>query len=297
MAARGGALTPRGSLAGAALLTAPALLLYLLVLLVPLGMVAALSFQGFDVGRGGILPEYSLGNYADLAGDSVFHEALLRTLRVAALTTGLCVLLGVPEALVIQRLRPRWRGFVLLAVLGPLLVSVVVRTFGWMVLLGDAGLVNRAAEALGLPGAPYRLMYTEGAVVAGLVHVMVPFVVLSVWASLQRFDPALARAAGSLGAGPLTTFRRVVWPAILPGVLGGAVVVFCLSASAFATPHLLGGRRLKVVATLTYGEFLNTLNWPLGAAIAVCLLATILAVSVLWTRLVERPVLRRLGAA
>ena len=164
-----------------------------------------------------------------------------------------------------------------------------------MVLLGTNGLVNDALVAIGIPGAPFRLMFTELAIVIGLVHVMVPLVVLSVWASLGRLDPALARAAESLGAGRLTTFRRVILPNIMPGVLGGALMVFCLSASAFATPAMLGGKRLRVVASMAYNEFLNTLNWPLGAAIAVLLLIAILLCTLLWTRLVERRALRRLG--
>jgi putative spermidine/putrescine transport system permease protein len=209
----------------------------------------------------------------------------------------ICLVLGVPEAWIIHRMAPPWRGFMLLLVVGPLLVSVVVRTFGWMVLLGTGGLLNKALVALGVPGAPFRLLFTEFAMILGLVHVMVPLMVLSVWASLGRLDPALAKAAEGLGAGRFTIFRRVVLPNIMPGVLGGALMVFCLSASAFATPAILGGKRLKVVTTMAYNEFLNTLNWPLGAALATLLLLAILVATLLWSRLVERPALRRLGGA
>ena len=188
---------------------------------------------------------------------------------------------------------PRWRGLMLLAVIGPLLVSVVVRNFGWMVLLGGNGLVNGALVALRVPGAPFRLMFTEFAVVVGLVHVMVPLVVLSVWASLGRLNPSLERAATSLGAGRMTVFRRIVLPNIMPGVTAGALMVFCLSASAFATPDMLGGKRLKVVSTMTYNEFLNTLNWPLGSALATVLMGAILLTTLLWTRFVEARALRR----
>lgn len=278
------------------LLSLPALLALGGALLLPLLGVAVLSFQGFDFDTG-ITPGWSLANYAELARDSLFHEALARTFRIALIVTALCVLLGVPEAWIIHRMAPRWRGLMLLVVVGPLLVSVVVRTFGWMVLLGTNGLLNQAMLALGIPGAPFRMMFTEFAIILGLVHVMVPLVVLSVWASLGRLDPALLRAAESLGASKAAAFRRVVLPNIMPGMLGGALMVFCLSASAFATPAMLGGKRLKVVASMTYTEFLNTLNWPLGAAIAVLLLLAILAATLLWTRLVERPALRRLGAA
>ena len=281
-------------LASPLLLTLPSGLVYALVLLLPLIGVAVLSLQGFDFDKG-ILPRWNLANYADLATDSLFREVLERTFRLSLVTTAICLLIGVPEAWIVHRMAPRWRGLMLLVVVGPLLVSVVVRTFGWMVLLGTNGLINDALVAIGIPGAPFRLMFTELAIVIGLVHVMVPLVVLSVWASLGRLDPALARAAESLGAGRLTTFRRVILPNIMPGVLGGALMVFCLSASAFATPAMLGGKRLRVVASMAYNEFLNTLNWPLGAAIAVLLLIAILLCTLLWTRLVERRALRRLG--
>jgi len=277
-------------------LMAPSTIVYALVLLAPIASVVALSLQGFDFGRG-ILPRWDLANYVDLATDPLFHEVLARTFRVAAIVTAICLAIGVPEAWIMHRMAPRWRGLMLLVVLGPLLVSVVVRTFGWMVLLGSNGLVNQALEAIGVPGAPFRMMFTEFAIVLGLVHVMVPLVVLTVWASLGRLDPALGRAAESLGAATFTVFRRVVLPNIMPGVLGGALMVFCLSASAFATPAMLGGRRLKVVASMAYNEFLNTLNWPLGAAIATLLLAAILLATLLWTRFVERRALRRLGVA
>ena len=277
-----------------ALLAAPSALVYAMTLLLPLVGVLLLSLHAFDFDKG-VMPGMGLANYRDLLTDALFQEALLRTFRIAILTTAICLAVGVPEAWIIYRMAPRWRGLMLLAVIGPLLVSVVVRNFGWMVLLGGNGLVNEALVALHVPDAPFRLMFTEFAVVVGLVHVMVPLVVLSVWASLGRLDPYLERAATSLGAGRVTVFRRVVLPNIMPGIMAGALMVFCLSASAFATPDMLGGKRLKVVSSMTYNEFLNTLNWPLGSALATVLMAAILLTTLLWTRLVEARALRRLA--
>ncbi|MHC2104066.1 ABC transporter permease [Methylobacterium sp. CM6246] len=277
-----------------ALLAAPSLVVYAGALLLPLGGVLLLSLHGFDFEKG-ILPGWGLENYRDLLTDSLFAESLLRTLRIALWTTAICLLVGVPEAWIIYRMAPHWRGAMLLIVVGPLLVSVVVRNFGWMVLLGTTGLVNQVLTILGVPGAPFRLMFTELAVVIGLVHVMVPLVVLSVWASLGRLDPVLERAAFSLGASRLTVFRRVVLPNVMPGIMAGALMVFCLSASAFATPAMLGGKRLKVVSSMTYNEFLNTLNWPLGAALATLLMVAILTATLIWTRFVETRAMRRLG--
>ena len=277
-----------------ALLAAPSALVYAVTLLLPLVGVLVLSLHAFDFDKG-VLPGLGLANYRDLLTDALFHEALLRTFRVAVLTTAICLAIGVPEAWIIHRMAPRWRGPMLLLTVGPLLVSVVVRNVGWMVLLGGNGFVNGAMVALHVPGAPFRLMFTEFAIVLGLVHVMVPLVVLSVWASLGRLDPALERAATSLGAGRVTAFRRIVLPNVMPGVTAGALMVFCLSASAFATPDMLGGKRLKVVSSMTYNEFLNTLNWPLGSALATVLMLAILLTTLLWTRLVEGRALRRLG--
>ena len=141
---------------------------------------------------------------------------------------------------------------------------------------------------LGLIDAPLPFMFTETGVVVALAHVMMPFMVLSVWASLQKLDPQVENAARSLGAGQFTIVHRVLLPQIMPGILSGAIIVFALSASAFATPAIIGGRRLKVAATLAYDEFLNTLDWPLGAAVAVLLLIGIVLIIVASNRLVER---------
>jgi putative spermidine/putrescine transport system permease protein len=153
---------------------------------------------------------------------------------------------------------------------------------------GQSGLVNKALMSAGVISAPIPFMFTETGVVVALAHVLMPFMVLSVWAALQRVDPQVENAALSLGAGQLTVIRRIILPQIMPGVLSGGIIVFSLSASAFATPAIIGGRRLKVAATLAYDEFLNTLNWPLGAAVAVLLLVALVLIVVASNALVER---------
>ncbi len=173
-------------------------------------------------------------------------------------------------------------------VLGPLLVSVVVRTLGWEIILGNKGVLNEALMALGIVSSPIAIMYSSTGVVIALVHVLIPFMILAVWASLQRQDPATVRAAESLGAGPVVAFLRVVLPQAMPGILSGSLIVFSLSASAFATPAIIGGRRLKVVSTVIYDQFMNTLNWPFGAAVAILLLGSVLTIMLLWNRLIER---------
>jgi putative spermidine/putrescine transport system permease protein len=166
---------------------------------------------------------------------------------------------------------------------------VVARTLGWALLFGgETGVVNQALMALGVIRTPIPFMFTETGVVVALSHVLMPFMVLSVWAALQRLDPQIENAARSLGASQATLLRRVVLPQVMPGVLSGGIIVFALAASAFATPAIIGGRRLKVASTLAYDEFLNTLNWPLGAAVAVLLLVALVLIIVGSNRLIER---------
>ena len=259
------------------LLSAPGLLLFGILLLTPLVATALLSLHSFSMNTG-IQDVYRLDNYRDIFTDSYFHGVFLRTFRIALLVTVVSIALGAPEAYILNRMRNPWRGIFLLIGLGPLLISVVSRTLGWVLLFGTTGLVNRGLQAIGLIAEPLQFMYSETGVVIALTHVLVPFMVISVWASLQRLDPQVENAALSLGAGPITILRRIVLPQVVPGILSGAIIVFALAASAFATPAIIGGRRLKVVSTLAYDEFLNTLDWPLGAAIAVLLLVAIVAI-------------------
>ena len=268
-------------------LTAPGLLVFLGLVLIPLGMTVLLSF--YDWGQyKGIVPEFTLKNWTEVVTDSYFFEIFARTFRIAVLVTLAAMLIGVPEAYILNRMAPVWRSAFLLAIIGPLLVSVVARTLGWALLLGSTGLVNQGLIAAGIIATPLEFMFTEMGIVIALTHVLVPFMILSVWASLQRLDPQIENAAMALGAGWPTIWRRVILPQIVPGILSGAVIVFSLAASAFASPAIIGGRRRKVAATLAYDEFLNTLNWPLGAAVAVLLVVALIAIIVGSNRLIER---------
>ncbi|KPF69771.1 ABC transporter permease [Bosea sp. AAP35] len=269
------------------LLTGPALLVFLGLVIIPLGMTVLLSF--YDWGQyKGIVPEFTLKNWIEVFTDSYFFEIFMRTFRIAFLVTLAAIVIGVPEAYILNRMSPSWRSAFLLVIIGPLLVSVVARTLGWALLLGSTGLVNQGLMSLGLIATPLEFMFTETGVVIALIHVLIPFMILAVWASLQRLDPQIENAALSLGAGRVTIWRRVILPQIVPGILSGSIIVFALAASAFASPAIIGGRRLKVASTLAYDEFLNTLNWPLGAAIATLLLVALVLITVGSNRLIER---------
>jgi putative spermidine/putrescine transport system permease protein len=284
--------TTSGSRALPYAMSGPAFLLFATLLLVPLVLTAILSFSRFDH-HVGVTGGLTLQHYAAIITDEYYLEIFLRTLRLSGLTTLICIAVGAPEAYILSRMSPRWRAICLLVVLAPLLVSVVVRAFGWSMLLGREGLINNLLDFAGI--GRQRLLYTETAVVVGLVHIMMPFMIIPVWTSLQKLDRSTEQAALSLGASPVTVFRRIVMPQVLPGILSGSLIVFGLSASAFAIPGLLGGRRIKTVATLIYDEYLHELNWPLGAAIAIILLIANLLIMLGYNRLMERRYRRALG--
>ena len=269
-------------------LSGPGLLLFAALLGAPLIMTLMLSFYQFDYATGGIQPGFSLANYIEVLSDSYFHKIFGRTFGVALLVTVICILIGAPEAYILNRMGNPWKSIFLLIVIGPLLISVIVRTLGWALLFGSQGGISTTLQWLGLTDEPVSLMFTMTGMTIALVHVLVPFMVLAVWASLQRLDPQVEDAALTLGASQATVLRRIVLPQAMPGILSGSLIVFSLTASAFATPSIIGGRRLKVVATTAYDEYLSTLNWPLGAAIAVVLLIATAAIIMSYNRLIER---------
>ncbi len=274
-------------------LSAPAVVLFSCLLLVPLGLTAILSFNVFDHATGVKNNAYTLAHYAAVLTDEYYYGIFWRTFWISGLVTLICLAIGAPEAYVLSRMGDPWRSIFLLVVLAPLLVSVVVRAFGWSMLLGPQGVFNNALRAVGLE--PVRILYTEAAVIIALVHVMLPFMVIPVWTSLQKLDPGVENAALSLSASHFTTVRRIILPQVLPGILSGSLIVFGLSASAFAIPGLLGGRRLKMVATVVYDEYLHELNWPLGAAVALILLVANLAVMLSYNRVLEGRYKKSLG--
>ena len=274
-------------------LSAPALALYIGLLVLPLGLTLLLSFNVFDYQVCVKSDSYTLDNYGAVLTDSYFYEIFLRTFWISALVTLLCVVIGVPEAYILSRMGTPWRSIFLILILTPLLISVVVRAFGWSLLLGADGLINQGIQAMG--GRPVKLLYTPFAVIIALVHVMLPFMIIPVWTSLQKLDPTAEQAALLLGASQAKVMRLIVLPQVMPGVLSGSLIVFGLAASSFAIPGLLGGRRLKMVATVIYDQYLSELNWPMGATLAVALLLVNLLVMLSWNRMIEGRYKKSLG--
>jgi putative spermidine/putrescine transport system permease protein len=247
-------------------------------------LLGSISFQGYEAGKG-ILDTEGLGNYGTFLGDPFFRDVLWRTLGLGVMTTVGCLVLGFPLAFALSQLRGIRRSLLYFVLLMPLLTSAVVRTFGWMILLSNNGFINRTLMDLGLTDDPIKMMYSMTGIVIALVEVLLPFMVLALDAALLNIDPHLYEAAQNLGARKTRIFLQVTMPLALPGVISGSVLVFTLAVSAFVTPSLIGGPRIKLMATLIYQQSMGLLNWPFGAAIAFVMLFTILALFMLTFRL------------
>ena len=231
-------------------------------------------------------------NYVRFFSDPFFLGVLWRTYRVAAIATLICLVIGWPVAYQLSRTAGRARLYLTLVVLVPLLISVVVRVFGWVVILGPQGLLNNTLEALGLIDAPLPLLFSETAVIIGSVHTFLPLMILPIAAALDNIDPSLLRAARNLGAGPRQVFLRVLFPLSMPGVVAGSVITFGLCASAYVIPALLGGSRLKFMSTLIFQYNIVVLDWTFGGALSVILVAITVALVAIYSRLVERLLFR-----
>jgi putative spermidine/putrescine transport system permease protein len=257
-------------------LVSPALVYLAVLCFVPDAIM--LAFSVFEYRDGVIYPGFTLEHYVKFLTDDFYLTILLRTLYLAIGVGVLTVLIGYPIAYFLVRSRSRWKGAVLMLVLMPLLASVVVRTYGWLVLLEPQGLVNQLLGAFGL--GPVTLIRNYTGVFIGLVHVYLPYSILSIMASLGTVHPNLELAAQNLGAGRVEAFRRVTLPLTIPGMVTGFALTFSLTLSAFATPRILGGRTVHTTATQIYDQMLFLLNWPLAGAIVVIVL--VISIGVLW---------------
>jgi putative spermidine/putrescine transport system permease protein len=270
------------------LLLAPTLVLFMAVFAVPLLILFMSSFERLDTTTFAVVERFTLFNYRKFLFDEFYITVLLVTLKVSLLVTLIALIAGYPLAMYLTKASSRERSLLMLLIISPLLVSVVIRTFGWVIVLGPKGVINWALLELGLLSVPLKLMYTETAVVIGLTHIYYPFMVLAIYTALRNIDPAVIRAAQSLGAGPARTFWQITLPLSVPGVVAGSLIVFALSVSSFVTPSLLGGPWVKVAAYLAWEQNVTVLDWPFAAAISVILLLLTALIMVISNRLVER---------
>ena len=231
---------------------------------------------------GGLGLPWTLESYQRVA-DPLYLAILLRSFVMAAATTGICLLLGFPLALFISRAGPRKNIYLQLVIL-PFWTSFLVRLYAWLFLLRDTGLINTALQGLGLIHDPLPLLYNDGAVLLGLVYGYLPFMVLPVYATLERLDPALVEAAADLGARPWSTLLHVILPLSAPGIRAGGILVFIPALGAYLTPDLLGGGRTVMIGNLVQNQFTTARDWPFGAAISVGLMALVGALVLLMLR-------------
>lgn len=260
----------------AAAMVGPASAVVTIGILLPIVILFRYSLNRFTPGRF-MVEAVTAENYVKFFTDSFYLAVLARTLRVATVCTLICLLLGFPVAYCLARSRSRFKNLLLMAIVLPLFVGNAVRAAGWMVMFGNRGFVNAALLGMGIVRQPLQIMYTEFAVVVGIVAVNLPFVVLSMQAALEGIDRTVEEAALSLGAGPVQAFRRVVLPLAMPGVITGMTLCFILAMNAYATPVLLGGPLFQVMGPTVYNQFVGVSNWPFGAALAfVLMIATLL---------------------
>jgi len=266
------------------LLLTPGMVFLLFFLVAPGVLLMALSLRDVD-GMLMLLPSYSLAHYASAFASAGYWVALGTTLWVAVLTALLCLLLAWPAAWLLVTTRSRaWRTVMYVILISPLLTSVVIRSFAWIVLLAQNGLVNDVLRKLGVIDAPLGLLWNMKAVIVAYVQVMLPFAVLPLATSLESIPPALPRASLSLGAGARHTFFHVLLPLTIPGMLSGAIIVFALAAGSYVTPLLIGGRLQPLLPINIYQQALQIANLPLAAALSLTLLVVTAAIAGLMSR-------------
>jgi putative spermidine/putrescine transport system permease protein len=242
-----------------------------LFFLAPLALLLSQSFRPLVIGQP-VPQDWTLANYVRFLGDPFYLDTLRATIVLGLVVTALAVTLGYPVAYGLARGRHRFKTALRLCVVAPLLVSVVIRTYGWIVLLVGNGVVNQALLALRLVDEPVKFLFTHTGVTIGLVHFALPVAILSLVGVIEAVDPGLEEAARGLGAGPVQTFWRITLPLTVPGIAAGSMLVFALTVAAFVTPALMGGPSLIVLSTLIYQQMTVTLEWGFGAAVATILL-------------------------
>ncbi len=277
------ARTSRSGLA----LVSPGLLLLLLFFVAPALLMLPLSLHSYVAGTG-ITSDWTIANYWQVFADEYYREVVVRTLQLGFGVTLLCLLLGYPLALVMARASARLRFWLTMLVIFPMLLNLVVRSFGWIVLLAPRGLLNNLLVDAGLIERPLKMMFNLTGVWVGMTHIFLPFMVLMLVPVIQAIPREVEEAAATLSASRARVFWSVTLPMSAPGILSGCILVYVLTISALVTPRMLGGPTYRVMATMIYDDFLQTLDWPAGAALAFVLTAMTLVIVAVSSRVMRR---------
>jgi putative spermidine/putrescine transport system permease protein len=278
----------RPAISPIAWLVAPAGLFFIVFFVLPFGVMALFSLlTGNPLQRADV--SLTTRHYGRIADDTLYVESLWSTLEIGAVTTLVSLLLGYPIAHWLARMRSRLgHALLLMAIIAPMLTGIVVRTFAWITILSDKGVINATLTGLGLIGTPLPLMYNAFGTVVALVHIYVPFMVLTLAGVIGRIDERLEEAATSLGASPLRAFLEVTLPLSLPGILAGSLLVFALAISAYVTPYLMGGQQVLTLPMLIYQQVAASFNLPFAGALGVILLAVSLMLVVAYNHVLGR---------
>ena len=268
------------------LLLAPYTLLLVAFFVAPLALMLAISVSRQSFGE--LEWTVTFHHYARFFSDGFYLSVLWDTLLLGVIVTVICLLLGYPLAYHLALTRSAWKPLLIVFILSPLLVGIVIRCYGWMILLADRGLINATLMERGWLAKPLPLMYNRFGIAVGLVHVFLPFMVLSLTGVLKRIDPALIEASKTLGASPRRAFVEVTLPLSLPGILAGSLLVFSLAISSFVVPILLGGFKVQVLPMIVYEQILSVFDWPFGAVNAFVLLVISVALIGLYIKVTER---------
>ncbi|RME45580.1 MAG: ABC transporter permease [Chloroflexi bacterium] len=253
--------------------------------LAPLGIMLLYSF-GRRGTYGGVVWDWNVQQYLRFV-DPLYLQIFFRSVWIAVLTTVICLVVGYPFAFFIARQPARRRSPLLLLVMIPFWTNFLIRTYAWILILRTEGLVNTVLLSLGLISQPLTLLYTSGAVILGLVYGYLPFMVLPLYASIEKFDFSLVEAAFDLGANEVRAFLRVVLPQTMPGVIAGCILVFIPSIGAFVTPDILGGAKTVMIGNLVQQQFLTSRDWPFGSAVSFILMLIVTLAIVVYFRTTE----------
>jgi spermidine/putrescine transport system permease protein len=264
------------------LLLFPAIAWLIIFFVLPLLIILAYSFLERGT-YGGVTAVFTLSNYQRLFSE-VFLGVIARSIWLALLTTVACLLVGYPLAFFIATRPPRWRNALLLLVIIPFWTNFLVRTYAWMVLLQNQGVVNTALQSLQIINEPLTLLFTPFAVAIGLIYGYLPFMVLPLYSSIERFNFSLVEAAQDLGANDIRTFWRVFLPLTTKGIVAGSILVFVPAVGAFITPDILGGAKTIMVGNLIQNQFLKARDWPFGSALSVLLTLIVLIPVIIYLR-------------
>ncbi len=265
------------------LLLSPTLAALVALMIVPIIVMFAYTFYTFRT-AGVETPDFNTGNWTEFFSDSYYHRFLWKTFRISAITAILCALMGYPPAYFIAMSGFRHKWLLLLLLIVPFWISFTIRTFSWIHILGEQGAINATLQGLGIISEPLPLLYNEGSVIMGMIHFLLPYVILNIYVSLDGIDRNLISAARTLGCTGWQAFREVTLPLSLPGLGAGLLLSFVLAAGTYVTPQILGGRGDALFGNLIFSTIMRELNWPMGSTLSIVLLVLLGFLAVIYSR-------------